>query len=58
MGILSYVKYWEYLGKSDSRIMKTAELMGKYLIYQALTADEDVYPRFPRSTGYSKDFPL
>lgn len=58
MGILSYVKYWEYWGKSDSRIMKKAELMGKYLIYQALTADEGAYPRFPRSTGYYKDFPL
>ena len=58
MGIISYLKYWEYKGKSDPRVLDWAKKMGDYLINETLTPDEGVYPRFTRSTGRCTDFPL
>lgn len=57
MGILSYLKYWEFKGKSDAEILGIAKKMGDYLVRETLTADEGAYPRFTRSTGYYTDFP-
>jgi hypothetical protein len=58
MGILSYLKYWELQGRSDSSILTMARLQGDYLIKEALTVDAGVYPRFTRSTGNNEDFPV
>jgi hypothetical protein len=58
MGIISYLKYWEYKGKSDERVLDVAKKMGDYLVKEANTANEGVYPGFTRSTGLITDFPL
>jgi hypothetical protein len=57
MGILSYLKYYEWSGKQDEAYLKTARAMGDYLIQEALTPDEGKYPRFVRSTGIRGKFP-
>ena len=58
MGIISYVKYWRYLGKSDRDVMRYAQKMGDFLVDECLTPDEGAYPRFPRSTGYNNALPI
>jgi glycerophosphoryl diester phosphodiesterase len=58
MGIISWLKYWEYKGKSDPRVLEVARKMGDYLVREANTANEGVYPSFTRSTGLATDFPL
>jgi hypothetical protein len=57
-GILSYLKFHELGGKRDGRLSKTASLMGDYLIQESLTPDLGCYPRFTRSTGDRRQFPL
>jgi hypothetical protein len=58
MGILSYLKYWEYTGRTDQRVLDRACKFGDYLVRETLTPDRGAYPRFTRSTGYYMDFPL
>lgn len=58
MGILSYLKYWQYTGRTDGRVLDWARKLGDYLIHETLTPDEGAYPRFTRSTGYYSDYPL
>lgn len=58
MGIISYLKYWDYKGKTNSKVLEVAKKMGDYLIREANTANEGVYPNFTRSTGLITDFPL
>jgi ketosteroid isomerase-like protein len=58
MGILSYLKYWEYTGKTDARVLQWARKLGDYLVCETLTPNEGAYPRFTRSTGFCMDFPL
>jgi len=58
MGILSYLKYWEYKGKSNAKVLQWARKMGDYLVKETLTPDEGPWPRFTRSTGINTDFPL
>lgn len=58
MGIISYLKYWEYKGKSDPRVLNVARKMGDYLVKETNTANEGAYPGFTRSTGLITDFPL
>ncbi|MDP2336995.1 MAG: glycerophosphodiester phosphodiesterase family protein [Bacteroidota bacterium] len=58
MGIISYLKYWEYQGKSNPKVMEVAKKMGDYLVKEANTPDSGVYPNFTRSTGINTDFPL
>jgi hypothetical protein len=58
MGILSYLKYWQYNGRSDARVLGWARKMGDYLVKETLTPDEGAYPRFTRSTGHGTEFPL
>ena len=58
MGILSYLKYWRYRGKSDPQVLATARKMGDYLVREARTPDRGPYPGFTRSTGNHTSFPL
>ena len=58
MGILSYLKYWEYSGKNDSLPLKYATQMGVVLADYSTTSNAGVYADFPRSTGNNEDFPL
>jgi len=53
MGIISYLKYYNYSGRKDKRIIKYARYMGDYLVKEAVTPDEGKYPRFSRSTGWA-----
>jgi hypothetical protein len=57
MGILSYIKFHELRGKSQPALLRTAKLMGDYLLKEALTPDIGKYPRFTRSTGKREHFP-
>jgi hypothetical protein len=58
MGILSYLKYWEYNGKSDSLPLKYAVRMGEFLADLASTPNAGIYSNFPRSTGNHDTIPL
>jgi len=58
MGIISYLKYWEYKKRKNPKVLEWAKKMGNYLVYETLTPDTGAYPLFTRSTGYNKDFPI
>ena len=58
MGIISYLKYWEYKGRSNPKVLEIAKKMGDYLVREANTPDKGVYPRFTRSTGIITEFPI
>jgi hypothetical protein len=58
MGIVSYLKYWEYRGKSNAKVLEWAKKMGDYLVKETLTPDEGAWPRFTRSTGLNTQFPM
>ena len=58
MAILSYLKFHEFRGKQDPRFLKTACLMGDYLVNETLTPRSGRYPAFTRSTGQRERFPL
>ncbi len=57
MGILSYLKFYEFRGKGDDAFLKIARAMGDYLVDETLTPDSGKYPRFTRSTGMRGKFP-
>ena len=57
MGIISYLKWFDYTGRRDPRWLQTARYMGDYLVKEALTPDTGKYPRFSRSTGWAARFP-
>jgi hypothetical protein len=58
MGILSYLKYWEFTGKAEPKVLEWAKKMGDYLVTETLTPSKGAWPRFTRSTGFYMDFPL
>ena len=58
MGIISYLKYWNYTGGKDSRFVQTAGKMADYLIKECLTPNTGAYPLFPRSTGTAGQIPM
>lgn len=58
MGILSYLKYWEYTGKKDSMALKYATRMAVFLSDFASTPNSGLYANFPRSTGNHEEIPL
>jgi hypothetical protein len=58
MGILSYLKWFEFGGRRDGALLRTAQAMGDYLIRETLTPAAGAYPRFTRSTGRRGQFPL
>lgn len=57
MGIISYLKYYDYTGRKNARLLAVARSMGDYLVKESLTPDEGKYPRFTRSTGWRDRFP-
>lgn len=57
MGIISYLKYYNYKEKKDPRLLQMARSMGDYLIKEAITPDTGKYPHFSRSTGWQARFP-
>jgi len=56
-GILSYLAWAAWTGDPDGSAIGTARSLGDYLVDEALTPDEGVYPRVPRSTGLPATFP-
>jgi len=58
MGILSYLKYWEYTGKTDSLPLNYAIRMGVFLSDLASTPNAGIYANFPLSTGNHEKIPL
>jgi hypothetical protein len=58
MGILSYLKWFEYGGRREGAMLRTAQAMGDYLIRETLTPAGGAYPGFTRSTGRRGQFPL
>lgn len=52
MGIISYLKYYDYQGRKDPRLLQMARYMGDYLVKEAVTPDAGAYSRFSRSTGW------
>jgi hypothetical protein len=57
MGIISYLKYYAWSGRSNPKLLEIARSMGGFLVKENLTPDEGKYPRFPRSTGHRYCFP-
>jgi hypothetical protein len=57
MGIISYLKYYEFDGRRNSKVLAFAKYMGDYLVHESNTPDEGQYPGFTRSTGISAKFP-
>jgi len=57
-GILSYLKYYNWKGKRNPKVLQVARWMGDYLLKESLTPDTGKYPRFTRSTGWRNQFPL
>ena len=57
LGIISYLKYYAWTGKSNPKTLEFARLMGDYLVKEDLTPDTGKYPRFTRSTGIREMFP-
>ncbi|HUO32051.1 MAG TPA: hypothetical protein VMU80_22725 [Bryobacteraceae bacterium] len=57
MGIISYLKYYEWSGRQNQKILEFARDMGDYLVKESLTPDTGKYPRFTRSTGIRAKFP-
>jgi hypothetical protein len=57
VGIISYLKYYQYTGRKNAKALEFARYMGDYLVKESLTPDTGKYPRFTRSTGWDNDFP-
>ena len=57
MGIISYLKYYDFDGRRNKKILLWAKYMGDYLITECNTPDEGKYPKFTRSTGLAGVFP-
>jgi hypothetical protein len=57
MGIISYLKYYNFTDKKRPEVLRFARYMGDYLVNESLTPDTGKYPRFPRSTGISERYP-
>jgi hypothetical protein len=57
LGILSYLKYYDFTERNEAGYLETAKSMGDYLLMESLTPDSGVFPRFTRSTGRRNRFP-
>ena len=57
MGIISYLKYYQYSGRQNSKLLEWARYMGDYLVKECNTPAEGKYARFTRSTGTVGQFP-
>jgi len=58
MGIISYVRYYQYTNRTQPRFLEYAEMMARYIINYTLTADHGKWPSYPRSSGWAKEFPI
>ncbi len=58
MGIISYLKYYQFTGEKNPQVLAFARYMGDYLVKESLTPNTGKYPRFTRSTGSRAQFPL
>jgi len=58
MGIISYLKYWEFSGRKDSLSLNYATQMGVVLADLSTTDNAGFYANFPRSTGDNSEMPL
>ena len=57
MGIISYLKYYDYTGRRNKKLLDQAKYMGDYLVNECNTPNEGKYPGFTRSTGISTKIP-
>ena len=57
MGIISYLKYYEYIGRNNQKVLDQAKDMGDYLVKESNTPNDGHYPAFTRSTGMAASFP-
>ena len=57
MGIISYVKYYDYDSRRNAKLIEWARYMGDYLVKEANTPDTGAYPKFTRSTGVCAKMP-
>jgi hypothetical protein len=57
MGILSWLEYYEWTGKSDAKALAIARAMGDYVVREDLTPQAGEWGGFTRSTGRRGDFP-
>jgi hypothetical protein len=57
MGIVSYLKFYEFSDRHEVGYLNTARSMGSYLVREALTPASGAYPAFTRSTGTRERFP-
>ncbi len=58
MGILSYLKYYDFTGRKDSIYLKIATEMGRFLVTDCNTPGYGKWPDFTRSTGRVGELPL
>lgn len=58
LGIISYLKYYEFTNKTRKDILQTAILMGDYIVNETLTFDFGYWPSFTRSSGLNLFMPL
>ena len=57
MGIISYLKYYCFDKKRNTKVLGWAKYMGEYLVKECNTPNEGRYPGFTRSTGIAGKFP-
>jgi hypothetical protein len=57
LGILSYVQYYRMTGRSDASVLAAAQAMAMYILHEASTPADGMYPSFPRSTARATTFP-
>ncbi len=57
MGIISYLKYYEFKDRKNPKVLEFARSMGDYLVKESLTPNRGRWPRFTRSTGHRARFP-
>jgi hypothetical protein len=58
MGILSYLKYYNFIGKRNPVYLKIAKQMGDFLVIDCNTPNSGKWPGFTRSTGKVGELPL
>lgn len=58
MGLISYLKYYQWKKGRAPDALKIAKAMGNFLVIDTLTPDTGKYPRFTRSTGRRGQFPF
>jgi hypothetical protein len=52
IGIISYLKYYDWKKDPDPKVLNVSRAMRDYLIQETLTPDTRKYPRFTHLTGW------